>query len=103
MVDLGDIVGVRGFVFKTQTGELTVHAEHFELLSKALRPIPIAKETEENGIKVVHDAFSDKELRYRMRYVDLIVNPEVRETFRKRSMMVQEMRIVYAEGGLPGG
>ncbi|KPQ00441.1 MAG: class II lysyl-tRNA synthetase LysS [Bacteroidetes bacterium HLUCCA01] len=99
MVDLGDIVGVRGFVFKTQTGELTVHAEHFELLSKALRPIPIAKETEENGIKVVHDAFSDKELRYRMRYVDLIVNPEVRETFRKRSMMVQEMRSFMLKAG----
>jgi len=99
MVDLGDIVGVRGFVFKTQTGELTVHAEHFELLSKALRPIPIAKETEENGVKVVHDAFSDKELRYRMRYVDLIVNPEVRETFRKRSMMVQEMRSFMLKAG----
>lgn len=99
LVDLGDIVGIKGYVFKTQTGEITVHAEHFELLSKALRPIPIAKETEENGVKVVHDAFSDKELRYRMRYVDLIVNPEIRETFRKRSVMVQEMRTFMLNAG----
>lgn len=92
LVDLGDIVGVKGYVFKTQTGELTIHAEHFELLSKAIRPIPIAKEVEEDGVKTVYDAFSDRELRYRMRYVDLIVNPHVRDTFRKRSQMVQDMR-----------
>lgn len=93
LTDLGDIVGIRGYVFKTQTGEITVHAEHFELLTKAIRPIPIAKETEVDGKKVVHDAFSDKELRYRQRYVDLIVNPEVREVFVKRSQMVQAMRM----------
>jgi lysyl-tRNA synthetase class 2 len=93
LVDLGDIVGVKGYIFKTQTGEITLHAEHFELLSKSIRPIPIAKEVEEGGKKVVYDAFTDKELRYRMRYVDLIVNPQVRETFRKRSQMVQEMRM----------
>ncbi|MCH8523866.1 MAG: lysine--tRNA ligase [Balneolales bacterium] len=99
LVDLGDIVGVKGFIFKTQTGEVTLHAEHFELLSKAIRPIPIAKEVEEDGKKVVYDAFSDKELRYRMRYVDLIVNPHIRETFRKRSQMVQQMRMFMIDQG----
>ncbi len=93
LVDIGDIVGIKGFVFKTRTGETTVHAEHFELLSKGLKPIPIAKEVEnEDGEKVIYDAFSDKEQRYRQRYVDLIVNPEVRDTFRKRTKMVQVMR-----------
>ncbi|MCH8494974.1 MAG: lysine--tRNA ligase [Balneolales bacterium] len=99
LVDLGDIVGIKGFVFKTQTGEITIHAEHFELLSKGVRPIPIAKEVEEDGKKIVYDAFSDKELRYRMRYVDLIVNPEVRDVFRKRSKMVQEMRMFMIDSG----
>ncbi len=93
MVDIGDIVGVRGFVFKTRTGETTVHAEEFEFLTKTLRPIPIPKEIEnEEGEKVIFDAFADKELRYRQRYVDLIVNPEVRDTFRKRTKVVQSMR-----------
>jgi len=93
MVDIGDIVGIKGFVFKTRTGETTVHAEEFEFLTKTLRPIPIPKEVEnEDGEKVIYDAFADKELRYRQRYVDLIVNPNVRETFRKRTKMVQTMR-----------
>ncbi|TNE71218.1 lysine--tRNA ligase [bacterium] len=92
LVDLGDIVGIKGFVFRTQTGEVTIHAEYFELLNKTLKPIPVAKEIEENGVKKVFDAFADKELRYRMRYVDLIVNPQVRETFRKRTKLVQVMR-----------
>jgi len=92
LVDIGDIVGIKGFVFKTRTKETTVHAEHFELLAKSLSPIPVPKEVEEDGKKVVYDAFSDKEQRYRQRYVDLIVNPEVRETFRKRTQMVQHMR-----------
>lgn len=93
MVDIGDIVGIRGFVFKTRTGEVTVHAEEFTLLTKTLRPIPTPKEVEnEQGEKVVYDAFSDKEMRYRQRYVDLIVNPEVRKTFIQRTRMVQVMR-----------
>lgn len=93
LVDIGDIVGIKGFVFKTRTGETTVHAEHFEFLTKTLRPIPIPKEVEnEQGEKVIYDAFADKELRYRQRYVDLIVNPEVRETFKKRTRLVQTMR-----------
>lgn len=100
MVDIGDIVGIRGFVFKTRTGETTVHAEHFELLTKTLRPIPIPKEViNEDGEKVIYDAFADKELRYRQRYVDLIVNPEVRETFRKRTQLVQTMRNVMNDAG----
>ncbi|MGF1671869.1 MAG: lysine--tRNA ligase [Balneolaceae bacterium] len=93
MVDIGDIVGIKGFVFKTQTGEITIHAEYFELLSKTIRPIPIPKEVEnEKGEKVIYDAFSDKEQRYRQRYVDLLINPEVRNVFRKRTQMVQVMR-----------
>lgn len=93
LVDIGDIVGIKGFVFKTRTGETTVHAEHFEFLTKTIRPIPIPKEVEnEDGEKVVFDAFADKELRYRQRYVDLIVNPDVKDTFVKRTRMVQTMR-----------
>jgi len=93
MTDLGDIVGIKGFVFKTRTGELTIHAESFEFLSKSIRPIPVPKEIEnEDGEKVIFDAFADKELRYRQRYVDLIVNPQVRDVFRKRTQMVQVMR-----------
>jgi len=99
LVDLGDIVGVKGYIFRTQTGELTLHAEYFELLSKAIRPLPTPKEVEEDGVKVVYDAFSDRELRYRMRYVDLVVNPEVREVFRKRSKMVQVMRMFMMDAG----
>ncbi len=93
LVDLGDIVGVSGFVFKTRTGELTVHAEEFVLLTKTLRPLTVAKEVvDEQGNKVTYDAFADKEHRYRQRYLDLIVNPEVRDVFLKRSRMIQAMR-----------
>jgi lysyl-tRNA synthetase class 2 len=99
LTDLGDIVGIKGYVFKTQTGEVTIHAEHFELLTKSLRPIPIAKEVEVDGNRVVFDAFSDKELRYRQRYVDLVVNPEIRDVFIKRSLMVQTMRMFMIQLG----
>ncbi len=93
LIDLGDIVGISGFVFTTRTGELTVHAEEFVLLTKTLRPLPVAKEVEDDeGNKVTYDAFADKEHRYRQRYLDLIVNPEVREVFAKRSRMIQAMR-----------
>lgn len=92
LVDIGDIVGIKGFIFKTRTGELTIHAESFELLSKSIRPMPVAKEVEEDGEKKTYDAFSDKEQRYRQRYLDLIVNPEVREVFRKRSEMIRSLR-----------
>ncbi|MCH8556390.1 MAG: lysine--tRNA ligase [Balneolia bacterium] len=99
LIDLGDIVGVKGFLFKTRTGELTLHAEEFELLTKVIRPLPVAKEAEEDGKKVTYSAFSDKELRYRQRYVDLVVNPHIREVFRKRSKMVQVMRDMMTDRG----
>lgn len=100
LVDIGDIVGIKGFVFKTRTGETTVHAQHFELLTKTIRPIPTPKVVEnEQGEKVTYDAFADKEQRYRQRYVDLIVNPEVKDTFRKRTKMVQVMRNFMNEKG----
>ena len=92
-IDIGDIVGVKGYLFRTRTGETTIHAEEFVLLSKCVRPIPTPKEmVNEEGETVIFDAFSDKEMRYRQRYVDLFVNPEVREVFKKRSNMVRFMR-----------
>ena len=93
LMDIGDIVGVEGFVFKTKTGETSVHTKTIQLLAKSIRPIPIAKETiDEDGNKTVHDQFADKELRYRQRYVDLIVNPEVGDVFRKRSKIITSLR-----------
>lgn len=93
LVDIGDIVGVKGYCFTTQTGEISIHVTEFTILSKSLRPLPVVKETtDEQGVVHKHDAFSDPEQRYRMRYVDLIVNPEVRETFVKRTRLVNSMR-----------
>jgi lysyl-tRNA synthetase, class II len=93
LMDIGDIIGVTGYVFTTKTGEISVHARSLQLLSKSIRPIPIAKETvDEQGNKVIHDQFADKEMRYRQRYVDLIVNPEVKDTFIQRSKIISEMR-----------
>jgi lysyl-tRNA synthetase class 2 len=99
LLDIGDIIGIKGFVFRTGTGEVTIHAEEFEVLSKTLRPIPIPKEVEEDGETKVYDAFADREQRYRQRYVDLIVNPEVRKTFEQRTQMVQTMRDFMNEKG----
>jgi lysyl-tRNA synthetase class 2 len=93
LMDLGDIVGVTGAVFRTRTGEISVHAHSLVLLAKSLRPLPVAKErVDEEGKTVVYDPFSDKELRYRQRYVDLIVNPGVREVFVKRARLVAALR-----------
>jgi lysyl-tRNA synthetase class 2 len=93
LLDIGDIIGVEGFVFKTKTGEISVHVTVLTLLSKSLRPLPIPKETtDEKGNKVIHDQFVDKELRYRQRYVDLVVNPQIREVFIKRSKIITSMR-----------
>jgi lysyl-tRNA synthetase, class II len=93
LMDIGDVVGVEGYVFKTKTGETSVHVTSLTLLSKSLRPLPIAKEaTDEEGNKVIYDQFADKELRYRQRYVDLIVNPEVKEIFIYRSKIITAMR-----------
>lgn len=90
--DIGDIVGVKGEVFKTRTEEITVLVKEFQLLSKSLRPLPIVKEKIEEGERTLYDEFADKETRYRQRYVDLIVNPDVREVFLKRTKIVKSIR-----------
>jgi lysyl-tRNA synthetase, class II len=93
LLDIGDIIGIEGFVFKTKTGEISVHVTAMSLLSKTLRPLPIAKEiTDEQGNKTVFDQFADKELRYRQRYVDLVVNPGIKDVFIKRSKIISAMR-----------
>ncbi|MEM7549191.1 MAG: lysine--tRNA ligase [Bacteroidota bacterium] len=90
---IGDIIGIKGFVFKTQVGEISVHVTEFKILSKSLKPLPVVKEVvDESGEKKVYDAFSDPEQRYRQRYVDLIVNPEVKDTFVKRTKLVNSIR-----------
>ncbi len=95
LLDIGDIVGVRGFVFITKTGELSVHCKEFKLLSKSLRPLPIVKEKDGQ----VYDAFSDPEQRYRHRYVDLVVNPQVKDVFLKRAKIINTMRQFFNEKG----
>jgi lysyl-tRNA synthetase class 2 len=93
LMDIGDIIGVEGYVFRTKTGEVSVHVRKLQILAKCLRPLPTPKETvDEQGNKVIHDQFSDIELRYRQRYVDLIVNPQIRDTFIKRSRIISSMR-----------
>ena len=93
LLDIGDIIGVHGFVFTTQTGEISIHVTELKVLSKSLRPLPIVKEVvDEQGKAVTFDAFTDPEMRYRQRYVDLIVNPQVKDTFRKRTALVNSMR-----------
>ena len=95
LLDIGDFVGVKGFAFITQTGELSVHCQDFTVLSKSIRPLPIVKEKDGQ----VFDAFSDPEQRYRQRYVDLVVNPQVREVFLKRTKIVNTMRRFFNEKG----
>ncbi len=96
LLDIGDFIGVKGFVFKTQMGETTLHVKEFTVLSKSLRPLPVVKKDEEGQ---VYDAFSDPEQRYRMRYVDLIVNEGVRETFAKRTKIISAMRAFFNARG----
>jgi lysyl-tRNA synthetase, class II len=95
LLDLGDIIGVKGYVFITKTGEISVHVRELKLLSKALRPIPIIKEKEGETF----DAVTDPEFRYRQRYADLIVNPQVKDVFIKRTKMVNRMREFLNEAG----
>lgn len=95
LLDIGDIIGIKGFVFVTQTGQISVHAKALTVLSKSLRVLPIVKEKDGE----VFDAFSDPELRYRQRYVDLIVNPHVRETFVKRAKIISTMRRYFDTQG----
>lgn len=100
LLDIGDIIGIKGYVFTTQTGETSIHVTNLKVLSKSLKPLPVVKETEdESGNVVKHDAFSDPEMRYRQRYVDLIVNGEIKETFIKRTKLVNSMRDYLNEKG----
>ena len=96
LLDLGDFVGVKGYVFKTQVGEISVHVQEFTLLSKALKPLPLPKIDADGN---THDAFTDPELRYRQRYVDLVVNPHVKDTFIKRTKAMTSMRNFFNEKG----
>ena len=98
LLDIGDIIGVKGYGFTTQTGEISIHVTRLTVLSKSLRPLPVVKETiDEQGNVVRHDAFTDPELRYRQRYVDLVVNPKVRDAFVKRTKLVNSMRAYLNE------
>lgn len=100
LYDIGDIVGIRGYVFRTKVGEISVHATELVLLAKSLSPLPIAKEAvDEAGNKIVYDAFADVELRYRQRYTDLIVNADVRNTFVQRSAVISAMRSYMLKQG----
>ena len=96
LLHLGDFIGVEGFVFKTRTGEITLHVKKLTVLSKALRPMPVVKTDDQGNM---HDAFTDPELRYRMRYVDLVVNPQVKETFLKRARVFDAMRAQFQKAG----
>ncbi|MEL6357459.1 MAG: lysine--tRNA ligase, partial [Bacteroidota bacterium] len=97
LLDLGDFIGVKGFVFRTKTGEISVHVKEFTFLSKSLRPLPVVKTDDEGN---VYDAFTDPELRYRQRYVDLTVNGHVKEIFIKRSRLITAMRRFLDDLGL---
>ena len=95
LLDIGDFIGVKGFVFRTQTGEISIHARELTLLSKSLKPLPIVKYKD----GVAYDKFDDPELRYRQRYVDLVVNEGVKETFLQRATVVRTLRRVLDEAG----
>ena len=95
LLDIGDFIGVEGFAFRTNTGELSVHCRKFTVLSKSIRPLPIVKEKDGQQF----DALTDPEVRYRQRYVDLVVNPKVRDVFVKRAKIIATMREYFNEHG----
>lgn len=95
LLDIGDFIGIKGFVFTTQVGEISIHVKELIVLSKALRPLPIVKEKDGK----VYDAVTDAEFRYRQRYVDLVVNPEVRKVFAQRSQIISSMRELFNKNG----
>ena len=95
LLDLGDFIGIKGFVFRTQTGEISIHAKELTVLAKSIKPLPIVKKKD----GVTYDSFDDPELRYRQRYVDLIVNQGVKETFLKRSKVIKTLRQVLDDAG----
>jgi lysyl-tRNA synthetase class 2 len=96
LLDIGDIIGIQGYVFETQTGEISIHVNSFKLLSKSLRPLPVVKVDEDGN---THDGFTDPEQRFRQRYVDLIVNPDNREIFIKRARIISTMRQIFDDKG----
>lgn len=96
LLDIGDYIGVKGYVFTTQTGEISIHVTEFKVLSKSLKPLPVVKRDDDGNI---YDGFTDPELRYRMRYVDLTVNPEYKEIFRTRSKIISTMRSYFDANG----
>ena len=95
LLDIGDFIGIEGFVFRTQMGEISVHAKKLTVLAKSLRPLPIVKYKD----GVAYDGFNDPEQRYRQRYVDLVVNDGVKDTFLKRATILRTMRQVFDEAG----
>lgn len=96
LIDIGDIIGVTGYVFTTQVGEISIHVTGFKMLSKSLRPLPVVKIDAEG---TAHDVVTDPEFRYRQRYADLIINQDVREVFRKRTKIIQSLRNTFNEAG----
>src|ERR1700710_675871 len=96
LLDIGDYVGIKGFVFITQTGEISVHTQELTILSKSLKPLPIVRRDDEGNI---YDAFTDPEMRYRQRYVDLTVNPEYKQIFINRSKVISSMRSYFNTKG----
>ncbi|TDG36901.1 lysine--tRNA ligase [Pedobacter changchengzhani] len=96
LLDIGDFIGVKGYVFTTQTGEISIHVTEFKVLAKSLRPLPIVKRDDEGN---VYDGFTNPELRYRMRYVDLTVNPDYKQIFIKRSKVINTMRNYFDDQG----
>jgi len=99
-MDIGDIIGIKGYAFRTEVGEISIHVTDLKLLTKSLKPLPIVKEvTDDEGNKKTYDAFTDPEQRYRQRYLDLIVNPEIRETFIQRTRLINSIREFLAGKG----
>lgn len=99
-MDIGDIIGVGGYGFKTEVGEISIHVTDLKMLTKSLRPLPIVKEvTDDDGNTKTYDAFKDPEQRYRQRYLDLIVNPEIRDTFIQRTRLIQSIRTFLMDKG----
>ncbi len=96
LLDIGDFIGVHGYVFTTQTGEISIHVTSFNILCKTLRPLPVVKRDDDGN---VYDGFTDPEMRFRMRYVDLVVNPQVKNIFVKRAKVISTMRRVFDDKG----
>ena len=96
LLDIGDFIGVKGHMFTTQTGEMSLHVKELVVLSKSLRPLPVVKKDADGKI---YDQLTDPEIRYRQRYVDLVVNPEVKEIFRKRNRVISTMRNIFDDAG----